>query len=267
MEYLHPKPTIKNMPRKISDVEANISKFCKMKLKEYKCPRGAENGAKASMAGTAPFRVQQLAKMMTKAFASIKKDDKDSLTKGVNDALRYGGIMAHFVGDLGMPLHNSRDYNGWEANQGGIHSYFETEVVNALPLSLDSDVLKGARRSPSKKIIKVLDKSDKTNSLMIAYALGLESFSDKAEMFKIDRKHSLLTKSVKTADKKEYSKRKSAKDMAKHFKPMIVKRLALAADTLAVIWKNAWIAGGKPDLSSYRSYEYPLAPDFIKLDY
>jgi len=45
--------------------------------------------------------------------------EKEKFIEAVNQALLYGGIMSHFVGDLAEPHHTSANYDGWLTGQGG----------------------------------------------------------------------------------------------------------------------------------------------------
>ena len=165
-----------------------------------------------------------------------------------------------------MPLHNSRDYDGWEEKLGGIHRYFEQDLVNSLPLSFDAEVFESANLNPSYKIFSSFSKTPLTEPLDIAYALSLESFGNKKALYDLDRKYS-LEKTSSNSGTKIYAIRKDPKMMAQYFHQLLVTRLAIGADVLATLWKNAWVEAGKPNLSGYQSYEYPTSPAFIPVNY
>jgi hypothetical protein len=268
MEYLHPQPELKNLPRTILKVESNMGQFCQKKTKDYVCPEGAEKKPDASLAGTAPWRIKQLAELMSDSFKKIKPGNELSLKDGVDGALLYAGLLAHFVGDLSQPLHNSRDYDGWERNQGGLHAYFESQVVAEFPLNFDQEVLDAALKlKPATPIVATLNKEDRNNPLMLGFALGMDSFLKLKTLFDLDLKHSLLKKSTKKDGMKLYAKRKPPKEVLGSYKPLLVERLAAGADMLAHVWYVAWQNGGSPDLTSYKSYTYPINPAFIEPDY
>jgi hypothetical protein len=74
------------------------------------------------------------------------------------------GIMGHFVGDAGQPYHNSANFNGQKDGHFGIHSYYESELVDEIPASLQSEVYASAKADPSGNIAKVLNEKDPDKS-------------------------------------------------------------------------------------------------------
>lgn len=81
--------------------------------------------------GTAPWRIKQLYDLAVKAF---KK--KDYAT-----GLQMAGTMSHYIGDLSQPLHVSKNYDGNETGNPGIHKFFEsTNIEAADKTKLISDV-------------------------------------------------------------------------------------------------------------------------------
>jgi hypothetical protein len=65
---------------------------------------------------------------------------KDNVNHSLRSMLIAMGIMGHFVGDAGQPFHNSADYNGKESGHYGIHSYYEAQIVDQIPASLQAEV-------------------------------------------------------------------------------------------------------------------------------
>lgn len=85
-------------------------------------------------------------------------------TDSVNDSLRQMliamGIMGHFVGDAGQPYHNSANYNGQKNGHVGIHSFYETELVDQIPASLQSEVYAAAKADSQRNIDAILTTKD-----------------------------------------------------------------------------------------------------------
>jgi len=58
--------------------------------------------------------------------------------------LSYGGVMAHKTGDASVPHHTTREWDGVESGQRGLHTFFETDLVDELEWGLGKKVfLKG----------------------------------------------------------------------------------------------------------------------------
>ena len=173
------------------------------------------------------------------------------------------GLMGHFVGDAGMPFHNTADYDGYGTSHGGIHSYYETEVVAEFGPELANEVFKKAQTF--KNTVSFLKAKTTVEKMR-----ELSTISAK-EMEKILKLDPILIKSGTVKNKNPHSKtsatRKDAADAYKIYKIMIVEEMARSSALLAQLWEEAYIAAGKPDLSKYRSYKYPFTPDFVRPDY
>jgi hypothetical protein len=241
---------------------ANCSK------KQLSCAPGATEADKIQKAGHAPFRVQQLTQELTKILADVKKLENDPKAKPeertalIDQALLHAGILAHFIGDLANPHHTSADYDGWHSEQGGLHSYFESEQVDAQSLNLEQAMLAAAtKEKPSQKIF---GKNPK-DPLRMAWELTLASHARVKTLHDLDRRHSLLEKSDST--KRVKARRKPSHQVANEYRQFLVERLSVGADALATVWVTAWNAAGRPKLQGYHSYNYPVKPEFIPLSY
>lgn len=277
LEYITMSPKIANMPRSAGESEAAMKKLCTEKPAGYICPDGSGSAPKASAAGTAPFRVRQLADSMQAAFQRAKDAQNDSgeaggkaFTAAVNEALVYGGILSHFVGDLANPYHTTRDYNGYEIGAGGVHGYFESDIVNTFDLKWDAEVMARAQKlrdlSRLKKILAGQKDGDQ-DPLLIAWAQSIESFDNLKKLQDIDFKFAVTKKGSNEKGLKIKAERKPPAQVAQHYRDIATDRVAQGAATLAWIWKNAWIRGGRPDLSGFASYDYRTTPEFINPDY
>jgi hypothetical protein len=51
------------------------------------------------------------------------------------------------------------------------------------------------------------------------------------------------------------------------FKELIYSQMARSSLLLATFWEKAWEEGGSVSFKGYRSYQYPLAPKIVPLDY
>lgn len=280
VEYFDLTPSFAEMPTSAAALLKTMQDLCAKPTQGYVCPADKPDQVQVNQAGTAPLRIQQFFALMKKGFERAKaappgKDGDKERDAATNDALLAGGLMAHFVGDLGNPMHTTRDYNGYERGQGGLHSYFESEIVNAFDLSLDQEVLKAASQtSPLARLVKVVPKDSKgandlwrTDSLSIANALVLDSFSRLPAVFDLDKSRAVTKLGSSDHGLKIKAERRAAPDVAKYFRSLIVERTATAADTLAYLWILAWEQGGKPDLSGYASWDYPTTPAFIPPSY
>jgi hypothetical protein len=70
--------------------------------------------------GGLPFRVWQMYKQMISSLAQGK----------VDEFLVAGGTMAHYVGDACQPLHISYLHHGADPSEYGVHSDYETTLID-----------------------------------------------------------------------------------------------------------------------------------------
>lgn len=271
-------PTAEQLPATIEAYLKALDKNCSRRSKDYPCVPGKTVDEKLQKAGHGPYRIETLGQDLLQAFKDLKamdavaKDSPDFEKKNavVDRILLLSGILAHFVGDMANPHHTSRDYDGWDSGQGGLHSYFETDILDSLGLDLEATVLDEAERhEPMAKLFA----RHPHNYLQQAWELVLDSHENMGALTSLDLKYSLLQKSREENDKnqgkshRERAKRKDVSEVRQVFRNLVILRLAAGADALARIWLDAWQEGGKPDLSFYHSYHYDVKPDFLPMRY
>jgi hypothetical protein len=242
------------------------------------CAAKAHGHDLATQTGTAPWRVAQLANVLEASLRRIHDRDarKDfsagnALASMVNESLVWAGLLSHFVGDLSQPDHVSTDFDGWKHGQGGIHSFIDSDIVDVQPLDLAAKVYAHATaHNPFALLLKEVPEAVRASwvedPLRLAFALAVDAFQHREEMFRLDRELAVIAPS-EAEPHRTVAKRRSAGGFAAQLEPFVIERLAVAADTLAQLWQNAWDRAGRPDLRSYHSYAYPLRPDFLGPSY
>jgi hypothetical protein len=223
------------------------------------------NGHTAVEVGTAPWRVLQLYQGMVDALVLAgQAEDKKALEESVNQALLMGGIMSHFVGDLSNPHHTTANYDGQLSSQRGLHAYFESQVVAELPFELSARIAKRTKKNWLKTYSIADQQAILSDPQKLVWALLGNSHSRLPALLKLDRSYSLIQESGAENGR---AKRKPVKKVAKHYQKFAVERLSVGASALSQLWLLAWQQAGSPDLSKFRSYGYPVKPDFIRPDY
>lgn len=211
--------------------------------------RGIENGKKI-VGAEAPSNSKQA------------QDDNLPYNQAVYEMMISMGIMGHFVGDNAQPFHNTSDYDGYAANQGGIHSYYEEQAVAHLGPNLIGDIVKKAKKLKNTKFMNGQNPIEKMRSLAVV-AVGEVKAVLKADpilknsTFKIEKGMSMKTP----------AERQPPEVGARRFEKLIIEDMARAATLLASFWDQVYTESGSPDLKPYRSYRYPLTVDFIMPDY
>lgn len=172
------------------------------------------------------------------------------------------GLMGHFVGDASQPLHNTADYDGYASGHGGLHAYYEDEVVSQFDGDLQARVLKEARAMKNPKFLKPKTTVEKMKAL---------SEASMDEMKLIFKQDPVIKKSTVNEDKgmqlKTAAERQSAAVGYKRFNKIIVTELSRSSLLLAKLWDEAYVEAGRPKLASSKIYKYPLSVEFIAPDY
>ena len=263
---------MKSFPKTLTDVLAQATAFCKFPEVDSSLSCDGKSGTREIMQaiGSAPWRVEQLAFGMESSFAKAKEiqnanGDESQFKAAVDDALFYGGLLSHFVGDLSMPLHTSSDHDAYGVGLGGLHYYFEDLLVDQLNFGFYDEVKDYAiRQQPVQSLV---DRSHTATYVEYATNLALNSFSTLSQMYKLDRKFALIKPSSNASGLKVPAERKAPSLAVNGFRPFLKARFAYGADALSTIWYEAWKRGGAPDLSKYKSYDFRLKPDPIPLSY
>ena len=172
------------------------------------------------------------------------------------------GLMGHFVGDASQPFHNTSDYDGYASNHGGIHAYFEDSAVAFFGPDLVVRITKKASsmKSPSflkgKTVIEKMRGLSEISNAEIKSVLKLDPVT-KPSIVHVERGLSLRTP----------AERKPASEGFKKFEKLIVEEMARSSLLLANLWDQAYLDAGEPPIKAYKSYRYPLLPEFVMPDY
>lgn len=192
-----------------------------------------------------------------------EQDEALPFNKAVSTWTESIGVMGHFVGDASQPFHNTDNYDGYEEGHGGIHSYYEERVVSATGPELLQNIVKSAKAEKKNAAYLTLP-----TTLEKMRALSVLSAADIKEVLKAD----LLTKksemkSEKGMNIKTPAERADMKKTLPAFEKLVVKHMGRSAVLLAKLWDEAYEGAGKPQLTKYRSFKYPLTPEFVAPDY
>lgn len=171
-------------------------------------------------AGRAYWRVRELEKRLQATSDLLKQKDilKEERHRLQLEWLIVAGVMGHYVSDLAQPLHTTENYDGQMTDQKGVHAHFEDTLVDHLWPSIDMQVYKEADRIWTKEQNLLAGKS----TITLLKDLATSSFKDVDEILKRDKKAS----------------REDMKKAVEIYRPIIVRRLAAGAVTLAEILRR-----------------------------
>ena len=157
-------------------------------------------------------------------------------------ALEHAAVLGHYVGDAHVPLHAVLNHDGQLTGQAGLHSRWETALVERFETQIRNDLAPAAARPLSDPVDAMFD------------AL-LESYSGADHAFESDRASAGRWDYAETPgddryDDAYYSRlydREGARLRA---------RLADAARTLGSLWLGAWEDAGRPELDAGFRFPY-----------
>ena len=166
--------------------------------------------------GALPFRVWQMYKLLVEAAA-----DQD-----VVEFVALAGTMAHYVGDACQPLHVSFLHHGRDSSEAGVHSDYETTMIDRKRVELfkginkikkrvvQADLLSAAPKEAAQRVITLMNETVKRLPPLTV----VDVWAGESGRGKYDRMWDAL--GAKT-----------------------IKNIAQGCYTLAVLWESAWRAG------------------------
>lgn len=244
----------------------------------FACAKGKETGISSQLVDERPkwhLPIISQEKPPSLGFNFYSCTKEQTRLEAISAALAIGGVMGHFVGDLTQPYHTTVNYDGWATGNGKAHEYFESNVVDGLDLSIENEVYTLAKSPSLKHIIeKNIEVDWKTKGAASSFSLALaaNSWSRLDEAIRVDKKYAIIqaiTTKESSASQQKGPKSElppvrhsaSSEKVMRAFTPLLLERLAIGSRALAIIWYQAWIEGGKPNLADVRPTSIPYLLD------
>lgn len=207
-------------------------------------------------------------KTLTQEISSAKEKENPSavLNNSLDNLVVNIGLMGHFVGDNGQAFHSTSDYDGYGAGHGGIHAYYEENLVAYLPDTLVPQIVaEGERMQKGKTSAAFLNHESVLENMRELSAISLKDIDQILKLDKLLKPST--TKDEKGMQIKTPAEREPASKVYKSFQPILITEMARSASLLAKIWDQIYIEAGRPQLSVFKSYNFPHKPDFVMPDY
>lgn len=181
--------------------------------------------------GIVPWHVSLMKYKLQKAFEA----------KNNNEILKISSDIGHYIADAHVPLHTTKNYNGQLSNQKGIHSLWESRLVETYLHDM---------RLFTGKAFYIQDVSSFIWKAVYTSHLALDS------VFKFEKE---CSKNVGQTNKYtiENRGRNTVKTYSKDFTNcyyekldgMVERRLKASIIAVGSIWYTAWIDAGQPSLN------------------
>ena len=171
---------------------------------------------RADEIGTAPWAIAQLTKQMSDAMRT-------------NDwmwAARTGAALAHYAGDIHMPLHCTKNFNGQESGQNGVHSRIESDLIKSFFRS---------ERIACGPAVYIED------PYAAALAWCEQSYHLSVKWLRAD--HIACREANHRTDTEDYYL-----ELWANLEDSIVKRISDAATDISSLFYTAWVDAGRPPI-------------------
>lgn len=182
--------------------------------------------------GIGPWAAYLTFTNLTKAF---EKKNKDAI-------LRLSADLGHYLGDLNVPLHTTKNYNGQLTGQEGIHGFWESRVPELLSENFSLWVGKAEYvDKPQQAIWKAVATahSQVDSVLQIERELS-KSFSEELK-YSFEERNGLTVRVYSREFTEAYSFALNG---------MVERQMKNSIKMIADFWYTAWINAGQPDLNT-----------------
>lgn len=177
--------------------------------------------------GILPWRIIQYKYLLQNAFEK----------KSYKDIVKYASELGHYLADAHVPLHTTKNYNGQLTNQHGIHSLWETKIVNLISNDINYFTNKAIYIENINQFIwNIINNSNK----------DVKTVLKEEEILNLNKNIVKYTFPARN-EKKTYSD-EYIKEYNLRLNGMVSYRIKLAIENLGSIWYTAWVDAGQPTL-------------------
>jgi hypothetical protein len=181
--------------------------------------------------GIGPWNVYHVKIQLTEA---MKRKD-------IKAILRLSADLGHYIADMHVPLHTTKNYNGQLTGQYGIHGFWESRIPELLAEDFDFFVGKAVyHEKPQLSVWEAVAGAH----LALDSVLQFEKIL--TDRFAIDKKHSFEERGG--INTQVYSREFT---LAYHtmLSGQVERQMKRSIKMTADFWYTAWIDAGQPDLS------------------
>jgi len=192
--------------------------------------------------GILPWYIQDIMTKLTKAFKDKRK----------TEILLLAADLGHYVGDAHMPLHTSANYNGQLTNQKGIHSLFESNILEKF--GKNYNYYTGEAQYIENVDKAIWDMIQDTHNLVEPLLLVDRKLREK---YAVDNLYETDANGNVLKNKFNYSvfSKEYATDLHEDLNGMVEKQIRKAIVTTSNLWYTAWVNAGKPNLDDLDKQE------------
>ncbi|MFC3878578.1 zinc dependent phospholipase C family protein [Algoriphagus namhaensis] len=169
--------------------------------------------------------------------------------KNTNAILRLSADLGHYLADLNVPLHTTKNYNGQLTGQEGIHGFWESRIPEIQ--ASDYPLWVGKAEYVERPQQAIWDAVFATHS-QVDSVLSIEK--SLSTTFPADQKYSFEERNGLTI--RVYS-REFSLAYEEALNGQIERQMKKSIKMIADFWYTAWINAGQPDLGSLGTNSIP----------
>ena len=183
-------------------------------------------GAEARAKGRVPWRIAEDHRDLVAAFRA------GDLAR----VLRRSASIGHLIADAHVPLHATLNHDGQLSDQKGLHSRWESELIDRFRRQIESDVLPVAA-APAR------------NPVALTLAVLRESYLHSLEVLASDRAVAGPRDFAETPEDDRYDDAYYSR-LFEREAARVRSRMAASASTAGSLWLSAWEEAGRPALDA-----------------
>ncbi|MCX7675360.1 MAG: hypothetical protein N2Z70_05960 [Bdellovibrionaceae bacterium] len=259
--------TLYDLNQNLGSVLWRIEQFQRLSAEAWKSAWTIEK-KESSHATQKSHRASKTSSESTKPERFSPQGDEHPWVQAVYQAIVYAGLQGHFVGDAAQPFHTTADFDGYRVGHGGIHAYYEEELVAHLSPDWVARIV---TRAESLREQWLKDKNSPLKASTVLEGSRRFLYLSHAEIPTVLERDECLEPSQEKDDQgmkiRVKAKRPPAIEAVKKWEDLLVKHMAYATVYLAYLWDEAFRPSSELSLETYRSFRYPHTVDFVAPDY
>ena len=190
--------------------------------------------------GIGPWNVYLTQLKLTEAF---KKKD-------VKAILRLAADLGHYIGDMNVPLHTTKNYNGQLTNQYGIHGFWESRIPELLAEEYDFFVGKAMYlERPQYHIWEAVEQAHAALDSVLHFEIIVSNRFSEDKKYSYEERNGINTRVYSMEFTKAYH------DL---LDGQVERQMKRAIKMAADFWYTAWVNAGQPDLNGLVNIQMEL---------
>jgi hypothetical protein len=196
--------------------------------------------------GLVPWHIPLVKYQLTEAFR----------TRDLRRILRISADLGHYIADANVPLHTTRNYNGQQTNQQGIHGFWETRLPELF--SADYDFLVGPAQyvtSPQRAAWQAVFGANAALDSVLRLEQTLTAELGEGRKFGFEERNKITIKVYSEEFSRRYHDALAGQ---------VARQMRASVKMVGDFWFTAWVDAGQPDLTPLARAE--LTTDDKKAD-